>query len=104
MLDYRIVPSTYTEANVQNFGLVVAPLDAEVGDRGADYLAMAIVKGTPLESLPTQGPRFHTWINCSAVEKKRLPLSRLLKPAEVYFVPDAGQATARTDCLKGPTD
>jgi TIR domain len=103
MLDYRIVPSTYTEANVQNFGLVVSPLDAEVGERGAEYLAKAILEGTPLETLPTQGPRFHTWINCSAVEKKGIPLSPWLKPAEVHFVADAGQATARTDCLKNPS-
>ena len=102
MLNYRIVPSTFSEANVRNFGLVVAPVDAEVGDRGADYLAMAILKGHPLESLPTQGPRFHTWVNCTAVEKKNLPLSPRLKPEDVQFVADAGQATARTDCLKGP--
>jgi hypothetical protein len=102
MLNYRIVPSTFTEANVRNFGLVVAPIDAEVGNRGADYLTMAILDGKPLESLPTQGPRFHTWINCTAVEKKNLPLSPHLKPEEVQFVADVGQATARTDCLKGP--
>jgi hypothetical protein len=101
MLSYRIVPSTYTVANVQNFGLVVSPVDAEVGDRGAEYLSEAILKGTPLESLPTQGPRFHTWVNCTAVEKKNLPLSPQLKPSEVQFVADAGQTRARSDCLKG---
>jgi TIR domain-containing protein len=104
MLNYRIVPSTFTEANVQNFGLVVSPVDAEVGDLGAKYLAEAVLKRTPLESLPTQGPRFHTWINCTAVEKKNLPLSPRLKPEEVQFVADAGQATARSDCLKGQSN
>ena len=99
MLDYRIVPSTFSEANARNFGLVVSPLDAEIGERGAQYLAQSILDGTPLQSLPTQGPSFHTWINCSAVEKKSIPLSHELEPSEVTFVPDAGQTTARTDCL-----
>jgi hypothetical protein len=99
MLGYRIVPSTYSEANARNFGLVVSPLDAEIGERGAQYLAQSILDGTPLASLPIQGPPFHTWINCSAIERKGIPLSRQLEPSDVIFVPDAGQATARMDCL-----
>jgi hypothetical protein len=104
MLAYRIVPSTYSEANARNFGLVVSPLDAEIGERGAQYLAQSILDGTPLESLPTQGPPFHTWINCSAIEKKGIPLSSELKSSDVTFVPDAGQSTARTDCLPRAAD
>jgi hypothetical protein len=104
MLNYRIVPSTYSEANARNFGLVVSPLDAEIGERGAQYLAKSILDGTPLESLPTQGPPFHTWINCSAIEKKGIPLSSELEPSEVTFVPDAGQTIARTDCLPRAAD
>jgi hypothetical protein len=100
MLDYHIVPSTYTDSNVRNFGVVVSPLDEEIGERGARYLAQALLEGTPLESLPTQGPAFHIWINCSAVERKNIPLSPRLGPAEVTFVPDSGQSVARTDCLE----
>ncbi|MDH4110504.1 MAG: hypothetical protein OEW35_19670 [Gammaproteobacteria bacterium] len=96
---FLIVPSTYSEANVRNFGVVVSVDDVEVGDMGANYLAMSLLEGRELEELPTVGPHFHIWINCSAVERKGIPLSPKLLRKEVRFVPDAGEKVARNDCI-----
>jgi len=96
---FLIVPSTYSEANVRNFGIVVSVDDVEVGDMGANYLAMSLTEGRELAELPTVGPAFHIWINCSAVERKGIPLSPKLRRQEVIFVADAGERVARKDCV-----
>lgn len=97
--DYLIVPSTYSEANVQRFGVVVSIKDEEVGETGAEFLATAILGDKRLEELPTRGPPFHIWLNCTAVERKKIPLSPGLRAEHVIFVPDAGETVPRTDCL-----
>lgn len=99
MDEFLIVPSTYSEANVRNFGIVVSVNDLEVGDKGAEYLAMSLVYGRALAELPTVGPPFHIWINCGAVERKGIPLSPALRRDEVIFVADAGESVARDDCV-----
>jgi len=96
---FLIIPSTFSEANTRNFGVVVSVNDMEVGDTGAKYLAMSLTEGRDLAELPTVGPPFHIWINCSAVERKGIPLSPELRRSEVSFVPDAGERVARNDCV-----
>jgi len=99
MDNFIIVPSTFSEANTRNFGIVVTVHDAEVGATGASYLAMSLTENRKLADLPTVGPSFHIWINCSAVERRHIPLSPKLRRSEVTFVPDAGERTAREDCV-----
>ena len=96
---YLIVPSTFTPQNVRNFGVVVGPIDAEIGAKGADYLRDALIDGTPLDHLPTRGPDFHIWINCSAVERKQIPLSPTLRRSDVMFVADENAEAPREDCI-----
>ncbi|MDX1405788.1 MAG: hypothetical protein R3192_14675 [Woeseiaceae bacterium] len=97
---FLIIPSTFSEANTRNFGLVVSVHDAEIGEIGADYLTTSLIEGRELADLPTVGPRFHIWINCSAIERKGIPLSPELRRSEVIFVPDAGEHVARNDCVR----
>jgi hypothetical protein len=73
---------------VRNFGVVVGPIDEEIDARGPDYLHDALAGGTPLDHLPTRGPDFHIWINCSAMDRKQIPLSPRLR---------------REDCIPRPT-
>lgn len=94
-----IIPSTFSEANARNFGVVVSVNDFEVGDTGASYLAASLTEGRDLMELPTTGPPFHIWINCSAVERKGIPLSPALRRSEVSFVADAGARVVRNDCV-----
>lgn len=99
MDNFLIIPSTFSEANTRNFGLVVSVDDIEVGDTGAEYLAISLAESRDLAELPTVGPPFHIWINCSAIERKGIPLSPQLRRSEVTFVPDAGERVARDDCV-----
>jgi hypothetical protein len=99
MDDFLIIPSTFSDANTRNFGVVVSVNDIEVGDTGAEYLAMSLTEGRELAELPTIGPPFHIWINCSAVERKGIPLSPQLRRSEVTFVADARERIARDDCV-----
>lgn len=100
--DYLIVPSTYDDANTRNFGVVVSVTDQEVGEKGASYLARALLEKSSLAQLPTRGPEFRIWINCSAVERKAIPLSPSLRRSEVTFVSDHAGEPPREDCVPLP--
>lgn len=100
--DHIIVPSTYTPKNARNFGVVVSVEDQMVGASGAELVHLAL-NGSALEDMPIGEPEFRIWINCTAVERKKIPLSPTLKRTQenLTFVGDVDGQPARQDCVHG---
>lgn len=71
----KVVPSTYTEENLNNAGVVVSVDDEAVGEEGAKLMLRAILDGENLRALPVSDVPFLYWIDLETVRTKGITLA-----------------------------
>lgn len=71
-----VIPSTYTEENKKDAGIVVSVDDQKVGELGADILLNNYFNPSyNLGDEPVAAPPFKTWLDCKTIHRKGILLA-----------------------------